>query len=162
MRTRMGAAAILLAALAGPAMAQTYDSSMSVDARVGGSCTISSIESTLRPYSAAVDRGGSAPVMIDCAGAAYPASLSINGGLNGNGADLFGMSAGGADVLSYALKFTLYSNTRTEIPLLNFETVPFPSSQEMPYWFYLEANIPAGQAAVAGIYQDTVTLTVAW
>lgn len=163
MRAWLMAAAVLLAATANnPAMAQTYDGSMSVAARVGGSCTISSVEHTLQAYSAALDRYGTAPVTIDCAGAAYPASFSVDGGLNGDGADLFGMSAGGADVLYYSLKIDPFGFTTAEIPLSNFETVPFPSSQEMPYLFYLGMRILAGQAAVAGIYQDTVTLTVAW
>ena len=160
--TKLGAASLALAAIAGlsisAAHAATATSTMSVSASIGGACTVGGANISFGAYSAAAASTSSGSIQVTCSNGTN-ATVSLNQGINNNRASAFatralnnGTNYLGYDVYTDNTYATVWNTTNTQ-PL---------TSTGSPVTLTAYGRIPAGQNPITGSYNDTITISVAF
>ncbi len=165
------ASAILIAAgSTAPAMAQTATSNLTVTATVGNVCTISSASISFGNYdpvtahhgTTGIDLDGSGSVTTTCTNG-LAATITLGQGLapatGSTPAAPLRQLANGANVIGYSLfrdsgRTTAWGNTSVTGLGVTGTGSALTST--------IYGRIPRGQAAAAGIYNDTVVATVSF
>ena len=147
--------AMFLALGAGPAVAGTDSTTMSVTATVVNNCTVSATDLVFGDYTGVVNVDSSLTINVTCTDDTA-VTLSDDDGGNPDAGTLRRRMGFGLDFLTYVLSDDPGFSTEffTDNSLTSATTTIFP------YTFY--GRIPGGQAVPTGLYGDTLTWTLTW
>ena len=154
LQTLLGTASLAsLAALAGPALAQSSDT-LTVLASVGGECTVTGATLDFGAYSG-TQKDVEVPISFEC-NAPTNIAISMDGGATGdpNGRQMFN-----GDFSSQILYELFRDSARTQLwGVFPEDSADFTNAtSDNPVVF---GRIPAGQSPLPGSYSDSVTITL--